>query len=46
MIFIKWRGNYLLHLVKEVDGDRNLIGKINGWIDGDAVIGKVVEVED
>jgi len=39
-----------LHLVKEIDGDRILIGnnlgKINGWIDGAAVIGKVTEVGD
>jgi len=49
-IFIRWKGNYLIHLAKEITEDKiligNNIGKINGWIDKDQVIGKVVKVAD
>ncbi|MBN2194919.1 MAG: hypothetical protein JW751_19030 [Polyangiaceae bacterium] len=50
VVFIKWKGNYLLHLVKEIDGDRiligNALGKVNGWVDAGAILGKVTEVRD
>lgn len=49
-IFIRWKGNYLLHLAKEITEDQiligNNIGKINGWINKSDVIGKVIKVED
>lgn len=49
-VLVEWKGNYLLHLVKEIDGDRLLIGnnlgKVNGWVLRSAVIGKVVAVGD
>lgn len=49
-IFIRWKGNYLLHLAKEITEDEiligNNIGKINGWISKKDVIGKVIRVED
>lgn len=48
-VFIKWKGNYILHLIREITPAQLLIGnnlgKINGWIDKDAVIAKVTEVE-
>lgn len=48
--FVKWKGNYLLHIVKEIKHDRVLIsnnlGKLNGWIPLGDVVGKVVKVED
>ena len=47
--FVKWKGNYLLHIIKDVKDDKILIsnnlGKINGWISQKDVIGKVIEVE-
>ena len=47
-MLVKWRGNYLLHLVKEVQGDQLLIGnnlgKVNGWVPASAVVGKVIAV--
>ncbi len=47
-VLVAWKGNYLLHLVKEIDGERvligNNIGKVNGWVERSAVIGKVVAV--
>jgi len=48
VVLVQWRGNYVLHLVKEIDGDQLLIGnnlgKINGWVSASAVRGKVVAV--
>jgi len=47
-IFIKWKGNYLIHLVKEITETEILIGnnlgKINGWISKEDVIAKVIKV--
>ena len=49
-IFVKWKSNYLLHLVKEIQEDKVLIGnnlgKINGWVTADDVLAKVVCVGD
>jgi hypothetical protein len=48
VVFVAWKGNYLLHLVKEVEEGRILIGnnlgKINGWVELSAVRGRVVAV--
>jgi hypothetical protein len=50
VVLVEWRGNFLLHLVKEIQGERLLIGnnlgKVNGWVLASAVIGKVVSVVD
>lgn len=50
VVLVAWQGNFLLHLVKEVQGDQfligNNIGKVNGWVPASAVIGKGVAVED
>jgi hypothetical protein len=50
VVLVEWRGNYLLHLVKEIQGDQLLIGnnlgKINGLVPTTAVVGKVIAVED
>lgn len=48
VIFIRWKGNYLLHLLLEKK-DRELlignnVGKINGWIPAEALIAKVIAV--
>ncbi len=49
VVFVAWKGGFLLHLVKEVKDDRlligNNIGKINGWVPATDVLGKVVAVE-
>ena len=46
---VKWKGNYLLHIIKEIKEEEVLIGnnlgKLNGWIPLSDVIGKVVKVE-
>lgn len=50
VVFIRWKGNYILHIVKEI-GDQGLlignnIGKINGWAGRDDVLGIVTGVSD
>jgi hypothetical protein len=50
VVLVEWRGNYLLHLVKEVQADQLLIGnnlgKVNGYVPSSAVFGKVISVRD
>jgi hypothetical protein len=48
---IKWRNdNHILHLVKEIQNDQYLIvnsfGKVNGWVLGTEIIGRVTEMQD
>jgi hypothetical protein len=46
VVLVRWKGSALLHLVKELDGDRVLIGnnlgKTNGWASRSDVLGRVV----
>lgn len=48
VVLVRWQGNYLLHLVKEIQNGQFLIGnnvdKVNGWVSGDAILAKVVAV--
>lgn len=50
VVFVKWKGNYILHLVKDIQGDNILIGnnlgKENGWAHLDDVCGKVTDVSE
>lgn len=51
IVLVRWRGgNTILHLVQEVQGERfliaNSVGKINGWVDGNDVLGKVTRIVD
>jgi len=50
VVLVQWKGNYLLHLVKEATGEELLIGnnlgKTNGWVSRDAVRGWVIAVCD
>ena len=47
-VLVAWKGNHLLHLVREATTDELLIGnnlgKINGWVARSAVVGRVTEV--
>jgi hypothetical protein len=48
VVFIRWKGNYILHIVKEI-GDEgfligNNLGKINGWAAREDVLGVVTAV--
>lgn len=48
VVLVRLRGNWLLHLVKAVDGDRlqiaNNHGHINGWAGRGSVLGRVTDV--
>ena len=48
IVLVAWKGNFLLHLVKEISSDQLLIGnnlgKINGWVPRSAALEKVIEV--
>ena len=50
IVFVRWKGNYLLHLVLDLDDGQvligNNVGKVNGWLDGTDVLGKVISVDD
>ncbi len=50
VVFVEWRGNYLLHLIKETrDGQYligNNVGNVNGWVAASAIKARVVEVDD
>ena len=49
-VFVKWRDNYLLHLVTDRTATEvqigNNLGKINGWIPVGCVLGRVTCVRD
>ncbi|HYH63980.1 MAG TPA: hypothetical protein VD866_04710 [Urbifossiella sp.] len=48
IVLVAWKGGFLLHLVKDVQDGRLLIGnnlgKLNGWVDAAAVLGRVIAV--
>ncbi len=49
IVFVKWRGgNYILHLVGEVQDDQfliiNSLGDVNGWVHGRDILGVVTEI--
>ena len=48
VVLVRWRGGYLLHLVKQATRDRlligNNVGRVNGWASRGAVVGRVVRV--
>ncbi len=48
VVLVEWRGNYLLHLVKDLTESDvligNNIGKINGWVSRSAILGRVTSI--
>ena len=48
-VFIRWKSHYLVHLVLRVEASRALIGnnlgKVNGWVAADDILGRVTAVE-
>ena|SRR6185436_5326380 len=51
IVFTRWRGgNHLLHLVREIQGGQflivNSLGKMNGWVPGTDILGRVTEIQD
>jgi hypothetical protein len=45
IVFVKWHAGHLIHLVQEIHGDQflivNSLGKINGWVKGSEILGRV-----
>lgn len=45
VVFVRWKGGFLLHLVKEANAGEILIGnnlgKINGWARREDVLGRM-----
>lgn len=48
IVLVRWHGGTIFHLVGEIEDGRflivNSVGKVNGWVDGDALLGVVTEV--
>jgi hypothetical protein len=50
VVLVRWKGNYLLHLVLSIKDGQYLIGnnlgKVNGWVQGNDVCAVVTSVSD
>ena len=50
VVFTRWKGNYLLHLVVELGKNDaligNTLGKTNGWVSREDILAVVREVTD
>jgi hypothetical protein len=50
MVLVKWHAGHLFHVVGEIQGQRflivNSLGKVNGWVDGADILGRVTKVVD
>lgn len=50
VVLVRWKGNFLLHLIKEINDGQiligNNVGKENGWVSSKDVFGKVIEIND
>lgn len=50
MVLVEWQKSHIFHLVGEIQGDQflivNSVGKINGWVDGSAILGRITKVVD
>ena len=48
IVFLRWKGNYLLHIVAETRPDevllRNAHGKVNGWAPRSDVLGRARDI--
>lgn len=47
VVLVRWKGNYLLHLVKAIQAGQVLIGnnlgKENGWVSVNDIVARVVD---
>jgi hypothetical protein len=48
IVCVKWHGWYMTHLVQEIQGEQfliaNSLGKINGWVPGSDILGRVTKI--
>ena len=49
-VLVKWHKGYIFHIVGEIKGDQflivNSLGKINGWVGGSDILGRVTQIVD
>ncbi len=50
IVLVQWHGGHIYHLVGEIQGDQflivNSVGKTNGWVNGDAILGRISKTVD
>jgi hypothetical protein len=50
IVLVQWQQGTILHLVGEIRGDQflivNSVGKVNGWVSGSAIFGRVTQIID
>lgn len=50
MVLVKWHNGTIFHIVAEIQGGRfliaNSLGKINGWVGGGDILGRITKVVD
>ena len=50
IVFLRWRGSHIMHIVQEIQGDQYLIvnslGGINGWVPGSDLLGRAAKIVD
>jgi hypothetical protein len=50
IVYLKWHNGHMMHLVQEIQDGRflivNSVGKINGWVDGSDILGRITQKID
>ncbi|MBN2386007.1 MAG: hypothetical protein JXB85_03240 [Anaerolineales bacterium] len=50
IVLVRWHQGELFHMVGEIQGDQflivNSLGKVNGWVSGDEIYGRVTKIVD
>jgi hypothetical protein len=50
IVYVKWHGGYILHKVQEIRNEEflivNSLGKINGWVSYDDILGRVTHIQE
>ncbi|CAG0930586.1 hypothetical protein TFLX_01841 [Thermoflexales bacterium] len=50
IVFVEWHQGHMLHMIKDIQGDRfliaNSLGGINGWVPGSHILGRVSQIID
>jgi hypothetical protein len=50
IVFVRWHEGYITHLVQEIQDDQflivNSVGKINGWVKGSDILGRVTHRDE
>ncbi len=48
IVLVKWHNGHIIHLVQEIQGDQflivNSVGKVNGWVQGSDILGRVTQI--